>query len=165
MIKFTEQFTSATVSSTLHGESHSFTFEYRDPWEWILSLVQDESLAPLHMWNSVRKYYCCGDHEERIYDEPNTADTWWEIDVSFPSVTHQFRCLVTNICLVSRNFRVLRQTVCHTATSLSISGWIKALLLDAYPSIRWSYVQHGFHAKLETHLEMEVESLWDTCLW
>ncbi len=34
------------------------------------------------MWNSVKKYYCCGDHEERIYDEPNTADTWWAVDVS-----------------------------------------------------------------------------------
>jgi hypothetical protein len=34
------------------------------------------------MWNSVKKYYCCGDHEERIYDKPNTADTWWAVDVS-----------------------------------------------------------------------------------
>jgi hypothetical protein len=33
------------------------------------------------MWNAVRKYYCSGDVEERIYDEPNTADTWWNIDV------------------------------------------------------------------------------------
>ena len=36
------------------------------------------------MWNSIKKYYCCGDREERIYDEPNTADTWWAVDVSFP---------------------------------------------------------------------------------
>jgi hypothetical protein len=34
------------------------------------------------MWNSVKKYYCCGDHEEHIYDEPNTADTWWAVDMS-----------------------------------------------------------------------------------
>ena len=34
------------------------------------------------MWNSVRKYYCAGDLEERIYDEPNTADAWWDVDVS-----------------------------------------------------------------------------------
>ena len=67
----------------LDGQIQTFTFEYRDPWHWILSLVQDESLAPMNMWNSVKKYYCCGDHEERIYDEPNTADTWWDIDVSF----------------------------------------------------------------------------------
>jgi hypothetical protein len=82
LIKSIEQFTSATVTGTLDGKVHSFTFEYRDPWKWVLSLIQDESLAPMNMWNSVRKYYCCGNHEERIYDEPNTADTWWAIDVS-----------------------------------------------------------------------------------
>jgi Plavaka transposase len=83
LIKSIEQFTSATVTGTLDGNVHSFTFEFRDPWKWILSLIRDESLAPMNMWNSVRKYYCCGNHEERIYDEPNTADTWWDIDVSF----------------------------------------------------------------------------------
>ena len=81
--KYTKQFRSATVSGMLDGKVQTFTFEYRDPWEWILSLVEDELLAPLNMWNSVRKYYCCGDLEERIYDEPNTGDTWWAIDVSF----------------------------------------------------------------------------------
>ena len=87
LIKSTEQFTTATVSGTLDGKVHSFTFEYRDPWEWILSLVQDESLAPMNMWNSVRKYHCCGEYEARIYDEPNTADIWWAIDVSFLPVS------------------------------------------------------------------------------
>jgi hypothetical protein len=90
MIKFIEQFTSATVSGTLNGKVQSFAFEYRDPWDWILSLVKDESLAPMHMWNSVRKYYCRGEHEERIYDEPNTANTWWNIDVGSLSVTYHF---------------------------------------------------------------------------
>jgi len=64
---------------------YKFTFEYRDPWEWILSIIQDESLAPMAMWNAVQKYYCSGDFEERIYDEPNTADTWWNVDVSLIS--------------------------------------------------------------------------------
>lgn len=74
---------STTISGTLDGKVQTFTFDYRDPWKWILSLVQDKSLAPMSMWNSVRKYYCCGDFKKRIYDEPNTADTWWAIDVSF----------------------------------------------------------------------------------
>ncbi|EDR01414.1 uncharacterized protein LACBIDRAFT_333279 [Laccaria bicolor S238N-H82] len=46
---------------------------YQDPWEWILSIIQDESLAPMAMWNAVQKYHCAGDFEEQIYDEPNTA--------------------------------------------------------------------------------------------
>src|SRR6266498_984979 len=50
-----KQFTSATVSGTLDGKVHFFTFKYRDLWEWVLLLMKDESLAPSHMWNSVRK--------------------------------------------------------------------------------------------------------------
>jgi hypothetical protein len=76
------QFKHDSVTATYQGKVSEFTFEYRDPWEWILSVVQDESLAPMAMWNAVRKYYCTGDVEERIYDEPNTADTWWNVDVS-----------------------------------------------------------------------------------
>ena len=68
--------------ATHQGKVFKFTFEYQDPWEWMLSIVQDESLVPMAMWNSVWKYYCAGDLEECIYDEPNTADTWWDVDVS-----------------------------------------------------------------------------------
>jgi len=69
------------------GEHLEFEFEYRDPWEHILTLVHDSSLASVSSWNSIQKFYCyradSGEHvEERIIDEPNTADTWWEIDVS-----------------------------------------------------------------------------------
>ncbi|KAI0266604.1 hypothetical protein BGY98DRAFT_1102511 [Russula aff. rugulosa BPL654] len=59
--KYFVQFQSGIVTATCH-------------------VIQDESLAPMAMWNAVRKYYCSGDFEERIYDEPNTADTWWNID-------------------------------------------------------------------------------------
>ncbi len=76
------QFKSNSVSVEFQGRTHRFDFEYRDPWEWILALIHDESLAPLCMWNSVRKFHCIKDEEERIFDEPNTADSWWEADVS-----------------------------------------------------------------------------------
>ena len=39
-------------------------------------------VGPMSMWNSVKKYYCSGDHEECIYNKPNTADTWWAVDVN-----------------------------------------------------------------------------------
>jgi len=35
----------------------------------------------VHMWNSVKKYYCEGIFEEQLFDEPNTAETWWNVDV------------------------------------------------------------------------------------
>jgi len=49
----------------------------------MLSVVQDESLVPMAMWNAVQKYYCKGDFEERLYDEPNTADTWCRCEFTY----------------------------------------------------------------------------------
>jgi hypothetical protein len=46
-----------------------------------VSLVADESLAAINIWNSVHQYYCKGDIEEELFDEPNTAETWWKVDV------------------------------------------------------------------------------------
>lgn len=77
------------------------------------------------MWNAVRKYYCTGDVEERIYDEPNTADTWWNVDVSshisakyavlfFPS-SPSFHIVIYSLILIYR----------------SISGSTRAWLRDA----------------------------------
>jgi hypothetical protein len=63
------------------GSEHRFDFEYRDPWRWITTLVTDESLAAASTYNSVKKFFCEGIRAERLWDEPNTADTWWEIDV------------------------------------------------------------------------------------
>jgi len=82
------QFKCDSITVTYLGKVHKYDFEYRDPWEWILSIIQDESLAPVAMKNAVRKYYCSGSSEERIYDEPNTADTWWDIDVSLYISAH-----------------------------------------------------------------------------
>jgi hypothetical protein len=77
------QFKQDKVSAVYRGEHLEFEFQYRDPWEYILNLIHDKSLASASCWNSVRKFYCCGleNLEERIIDEPNTADAWWEIDV------------------------------------------------------------------------------------
>ena len=72
------------MSATYRGQLLEFEFQYRDPQEYILNLIHNKSLASVSCWNSVRKIYCCSreDLEERIIDEPNTADTWWEVDVS-----------------------------------------------------------------------------------
>jgi hypothetical protein len=68
------------VSASYNGKKYNFSFEYRDPWDWITCLLEDENLGPHMMFNSVRKYYCEGREEEtfceRVIDEPNTADAW-----------------------------------------------------------------------------------------
>lgn len=70
------------MSVEYQGTAHNFDFEYRDPWQWIVALIHDESLAPLCMWNLVKKFHCTREKEEHIVDEPNTEDTWWNVDVS-----------------------------------------------------------------------------------
>lgn len=70
------------MSVPYQGKTYDFDFQFRDPWEYIVSLVSDESLAAVNIWNSVRKYYCEGDFEDELFDEPNTAETWWKVDVS-----------------------------------------------------------------------------------
>ncbi|KAJ7744777.1 hypothetical protein DFH07DRAFT_776977 [Mycena maculata] len=96
----------------------------RDPWKWILTLLNDDTLAETATYNSVRKYYCEGsrtvrhDHEERFIDEPNTADTWAKCKSKLPEPDPYPRCflrihvwldegLVTNnpgiICNASEN--------------------------------------------------------------
>ena len=72
------------MSATYQGKHFEFEFQYHDPWEYVLNLIQDKSLASVSCWNSVRKFYCCSmeNIEDRVIDEPNMADTWWEINVS-----------------------------------------------------------------------------------
>ncbi|KAJ7864578.1 hypothetical protein B0H14DRAFT_3084417 [Mycena olivaceomarginata] len=82
------QFKSVSVSASYDGVNYNISFEYRDPWEWITRLLEDDTLGLFMMFNSVRKYYCEGVEQEtfceRVIDEPNTADTWDEFDSELP---------------------------------------------------------------------------------
>jgi len=79
------------------------------------------------MWNAVQKYYCSGDFQERIYDEPNTADTWWNVDVS-PYISPNL-CMVFTFFFSSLNFRMMIYSV--IAIYHSIFGLTRAWLLVA----------------------------------
>ncbi|PPQ87069.1 hypothetical protein CVT25_000049 [Psilocybe cyanescens] len=92
--KYIVQFKCEEVSAEFDGKVYNFKFQYRDPWDYISSLVNDESLMSVHMWNSVKKYYCEGDFEEQIFDEPNTAETWWNVDSELPEPDPYPHCYV-----------------------------------------------------------------------
>ncbi|KAJ7199478.1 hypothetical protein GGX14DRAFT_572859 [Mycena pura] len=79
-------FRSHTINPELWGEIKHYTFYYRDPWEWILSLVTDPSLARLSTWKSQRKFYREDRRCERFVDEPWTADTWCAVDDQLPEL-------------------------------------------------------------------------------
>lgn len=67
---------------TFRGCEFRFQYQYRDPWEWILEIVTDPTLAHLIMWYPTRKYLHRGSRITQLYDELNTGTRWWEIQVS-----------------------------------------------------------------------------------
>ncbi|KAJ7803091.1 hypothetical protein B0H14DRAFT_2384902, partial [Mycena olivaceomarginata] len=91
-------FKPGSVFASYKGKRYEIKFEYRDPWEWITTLLNDDTLGPTSIYNSVRKYYCEGSrsvvHQERIIDEPNTADTWAEFESELPEPDPFPHCLL-----------------------------------------------------------------------
>ncbi|KAF8214604.1 hypothetical protein K438DRAFT_1562992 [Mycena galopus ATCC 62051] len=96
--KYGVKFKAATISASYRGKKYDISFEYRDPWDWIVRLLEDETLGPHMMFNSVRKSYCEGTETEtfceRVIDEPNTADTWDECDSQLPEADPYPHCLL-----------------------------------------------------------------------
>ncbi|KZV95472.1 hypothetical protein EXIGLDRAFT_820424 [Exidia glandulosa HHB12029] len=82
--KLVVPFQSGSVTEEWNGHRLSFSFEYRDPWEWILSLVKDPALAAVSNWHAFRKFYCSDGQEERWYDHPKSATRCWDIEDTLP---------------------------------------------------------------------------------
>ena len=142
------QFKHEEVSAEFNGEVYTFTFQYRDPWEYISCLISDESLTSVHMWNSVKKYYCEGTIEDQIFDEPNTAETWWNVDVcsySFLSGVNK-----TNIF-----------DVVHT----SRGGSIPALLCTASLLVRQGYGNTTRQKISNGHSSSLAATEYSKCIW
>ncbi|KAK6984149.1 hypothetical protein R3P38DRAFT_3232422 [Favolaschia claudopus] len=86
------QFLNANVEAELWGEPKKYTFYYRDPWEWILSLVTDPGLARVSQWQSRRLYYCENGQMERYVHEPFSADCWNDVDSELPPANPFMHC-------------------------------------------------------------------------
>ncbi|KAJ7574853.1 hypothetical protein C8J56DRAFT_1064268 [Mycena floridula] len=86
--QYVPQFKQAHIEVIYQGKAVPFDFQYRDPWEVIVALVADPSLADDSTWHSAHKILCRGGFEdeevETLFDEPFTAEDWWETDSSLP---------------------------------------------------------------------------------
>ncbi|KAJ6493758.1 hypothetical protein DFH09DRAFT_1337978 [Mycena vulgaris] len=96
--KYGVRFKKGTILATYNGERQRIDFEYRDPWDWITRLLEDNTLGPHMIYNFVRKYYCEGTEKEtwceRIIDEPNTAETWDKYESELPDADPYPHCLL-----------------------------------------------------------------------
>ncbi|KAI5984995.1 hypothetical protein EDC04DRAFT_2615507 [Pisolithus marmoratus] len=55
-------------------------------WEWALDLLENELLAPHFVWDAQHLYKYSEEGFEHFYNEPWTADCWWDIQSSLPGV-------------------------------------------------------------------------------
>jgi hypothetical protein len=75
------QFKIGHVSEEFEGRTYHFEFPYRSPCDWLISVVTDPTLTHSILWYPVQKVFCRGSHEMQIFDQPNTAKKWWDIQV------------------------------------------------------------------------------------
>lgn len=118
------KFQEDSVSDQWEGKTHTYTFQYRDPWKWVCDLVTDPLLAPMITWYPTRKYLHQDGKITQLIDEPWTASDWWDAQVSiFPdlaSFDSEFHELgSTSLCrgsesLSSAAYSMARQRQCYS---------------------------------------------------
>ncbi|KAG1829953.1 hypothetical protein EV424DRAFT_1583845 [Suillus variegatus] len=86
-----------TVSAEYNGQTFTFKFPYRDPWEVYQSWITDPTLSQEINWYPVRKYLCEDGKEVAIYDDINTGTLWWDIQDTLPNVHGLLHCFLPAI--------------------------------------------------------------------
>ena len=59
-----------------------FDVHSRSLWKWALALIQHPTLAPYITWHATKQFKFTDGEWVRWWDEPSTADYWWDIQVS-----------------------------------------------------------------------------------
>ncbi len=58
-----------------------FDMHCRSLWQWALALIRDPTLAQHIVWHAVKQFKMTDGTWLRFWDEPNTANYWWEVEV------------------------------------------------------------------------------------
>ncbi|TFK79039.1 hypothetical protein K466DRAFT_506271, partial [Polyporus arcularius HHB13444] len=69
--------------STLEFDVHT-----RSLWKWALAMIRDPTLAQHIVWDAVKQFKFTNGKWMRFWDEPNTADYWWDIQTVLPDGGH-----------------------------------------------------------------------------
>ncbi|KAJ7125530.1 hypothetical protein C8R43DRAFT_1146762, partial [Mycena crocata] len=94
------------------GEIWHFMFCYRNPWDWLLDLVSDPTLADEIVWYPSRKYLVVDGNRQRLRDEPYNSDRWWEMQSELPLVDGLPHCLLPMLLWLDKG-RVSSHTNMH----------------------------------------------------
>ncbi|KAI0284933.1 hypothetical protein BC826DRAFT_1189767 [Russula brevipes] len=77
-------FEKSVVSVKYKDKEMSYDVHHRSLWDWATDLVQDPLLAPHFHWDAEKVFRCLGDQTTRVFDEPWTADAFWDIQSQIP---------------------------------------------------------------------------------
>jgi hypothetical protein len=76
------------VSAEYKGTKYEYQFYHRPLWDWIVSQVKDRKLAQFFHWDAQRLYKYDGSRWIRFYEEPWTADLFWDVQVRTQLLSH-----------------------------------------------------------------------------
>ncbi|KIK79337.1 hypothetical protein PAXRUDRAFT_16380 [Paxillus rubicundulus Ve08.2h10] len=74
-----------SIAVPYKGEDWTFEIHARYIWQWVLDLLNNPHIASHFIWDAKRLYKHNGVKFERFYDEPWTADSWWDIQSELPA--------------------------------------------------------------------------------
>ncbi|KIM72356.1 hypothetical protein PILCRDRAFT_93491 [Piloderma croceum F 1598] len=82
------------ISEEFEGRTYDFEFPYHSPIDWLKSIVTDTTLTPSISWYPIQKFLCRHGDMIRIFDEPNSAKKWWDIQSGLPVCENLPHCFL-----------------------------------------------------------------------
>lgn len=70
------------MSAVYKKINYEFEFHHRPLWDWIVAQLEDPKLASCFHWDAQRMFKFNGTTWVRFYEEPWTADMFWDVQVS-----------------------------------------------------------------------------------
>lgn len=78
---FQVQFKKEVISVPHRDQEHNFDVWYRPLWDWACDLLKDPRLGPHFVFDAQRLYKFDGQDFVRFFDEPWTANAFWDCQV------------------------------------------------------------------------------------
>ena len=90
-----EQFIKHNITVPYKRETWTFKVHARSIWQWVLDLLNNPHISPHFVWDAERLYKHDSAEFEHFYDEPWTADSWWDIQVGYIVTLSIISCSLT----------------------------------------------------------------------
>ncbi|KAI9432908.1 hypothetical protein H4582DRAFT_1820331 [Lactarius indigo] len=76
------------ISVPYNGVDRTFEVPHRPLWDWAVDLITDPQLDQYFEWDAQKVFKHNGENISRVYDEPWTADSFWNFQSGIPKGAH-----------------------------------------------------------------------------